>query len=499
MPSAISMNTFRLRWRPKPPPNSEDDSDISSSPEEATTRTKFHISAPKNGRKNVALLVNSSHDEKPSRGAPEKVSVSAKAGHQNPAPVQASSSAEQTSKLLRKPTRHGLVNMTTNAPPQPSTAAKHLPQKPTTLLRRVTSKLHISIPTNHSRPSHLDIDSPRVSLGRPRSPNMPRSPTLPNALVSRENREAALRERGLLPPRKDLSEQEREADEKLDIVASAVIGGNDDDMLSAATKIKEEWLALNRRPSADSSVDSHAGVYPRVLSAPNFGTMSMPTLISHRSSDAESIDHDPPFPGRPSFSSSAALPVSNSSQLATLQEEPTPPLDSEPIGQERCLKRDLPPPIIITPVEDTFSPSMLVESPVSGTFPSVSLPPPPPEKEKENLHSKFPPPPGPRRRTTDSDDRRRRTFAPGLSKFNTSSLSNLRRSVIGSIRAPSTLPPSPTLPSHLGNGMAHADSCGATLRPALSPTMHSRGSILLETKEIMDEESRRLSEMAFLD
>lgn len=35
-------------------------------------------------------------------------------------------------------------------------------------------------------------------------------------------------------------------------------------------------------------------------------------------------------------------------------------------------------------------------------------------------------------------------------------------------------------------------------RQPISPTMHSRGSILMETKAIVDEESRRLSEMAFL-
>lgn len=35
--------------------------------------------------------------------------------------------------------------------------------------------------------------------------------------------------------------------------------------------------------------------------------------------------------------------------------------------------------------------------------------------------------------------------------------------------------------------------------PALSPTMHSRASILMETGVIEDEESRRLSEAAFLD
>ncbi|KAH7930149.1 hypothetical protein BV22DRAFT_77858 [Leucogyrophana mollusca] len=343
------------------------------------------------------------------------------------------------------------------------------------------------------------MKSPRLSLGLPRSPVFPRSPTLPNAIVSRENREAALRERGLLPPRKDLSEQEREADEKLGLAVSAM-GNDEGDALSAATKIKEEWLALNRRISADSSVESHPGVYPKVLSTPNFGAMSMPALTPHRSSDAESATFDSPLTGRPSFSSSTALPLSNASQLATLQEEPIQPSNTESttrgLGQEIYLESDSAPPIIITPVEDTFPPPMLVDSPISDSFPSLSPPPPPPQKE--NTHSACPPP-GPRRRTTDSSDRRRRSFGPTLSRFGTSSLSNLRRSVVGSIRSHVVVPPSPTLPSHLGNADGDLDAGGHTLRAALSPTIHSRGSILLETKEIMDAESRRLSEMAFLD
>ncbi|KAH9915108.1 uncharacterized protein B0H18DRAFT_108111 [Fomitopsis serialis] len=36
-------------------------------------------------------------------------------------------------------------------------------------------------------------------------------------------------------------------------------------------------------------------------------------------------------------------------------------------------------------------------------------------------------------------------------------------------------------------------------RQALSPTIHDRGTILVEAGRIEDEESRRLSEMAFLD
>ncbi|THH15781.1 hypothetical protein EW146_g4750 [Bondarzewia mesenterica] len=74
------------------------------------------------------------------------------------------------------------------------------------------------------------------------------------------------------------------------------------------------------------------------------------------------------------------------------------------------------------------------------------------------------------------------------------SLLNLRQTFSGALRprplssAPSSMP---VLRVHSG--------LEAVPRAALSPQMHSRGSILLQTRGIEDAESRRLSEMAFLD
>ena len=74
----------------------------------------------------------------------------------------------------------------------------------------------------------------------------------------------------------------------------------------------------------------------------------------------------------------------------------------------------------------------------------------------------------------------------------------------------SHLPPSPTFPPGQPPGHESRPSqssipssgrtTGVGLRPraAVQPTMHSRGTILLGTHMIEDEESRRLSEMAFL-
>ncbi|KAI0787470.1 hypothetical protein C8Q74DRAFT_1366348 [Fomes fomentarius] len=72
----------------------------------------------------------------------------------------------------------------------------------------------------------------------------------------------------------------------------------------------------------------------------------------------------------------------------------------------------------------------------------------------------------------------------------------------------SHMPPSPTFPptsysNPNSNSMGHQkrNSTGVGPRPprqAVAPTIHSRGSILLQAHTIEDEESRRLSEMAFL-
>jgi hypothetical protein len=103
------------------------------------------------------------------------------------------------------------------------------------------------------------------------------------------------------------------------------------------------------------------------------------------------------------------------------------------------------------------------------------------------------------------------------------SLSNFTKSVKGSKRPKSTslpqlhpnslfdaahLPPSPTLPSMFTsesrgslspNDAVRRQGTGVGLRAPISPTIHNRASILMEATEIGDEESRRLSEMAFLD
>ncbi|KAJ4500909.1 hypothetical protein C8R41DRAFT_809379 [Lentinula lateritia] len=107
------------------------------------------------------------------------------------------------------------------------------------------------------------------------------------------------------------------------------------------------------------------------------------------------------------------------------------------------------------------------------------------------------------------------------------SLANFRQSVVSTLsRKPSSfkkptsfnfdgssLPPSPTVPASLAgqstnssmstqsvkskNSLSHSVPIPVP-RQALSPKIHSRGSILLEASHIEDEETRRMTEMAFM-
>ncbi|KAH0833011.1 hypothetical protein J3R83DRAFT_11996 [Lanmaoa asiatica] len=164
--------------------------------------------------------------------------------------------APHTSPPSKKPSKPGVVSFT-----YPTGSVDPLrPSTKSTLIRRVTSKLNIIIPSKsstqglRSRPSTrtLPADMGHSTQG-PRPPRavVAVSPTLPNSFISKEHREAALRERGLLPPRKDLSEQEREADQR---IGSAPSPANMTlDGLSEAERLKASWLSMNRTSKSNDS------------------------------------------------------------------------------------------------------------------------------------------------------------------------------------------------------------------------------------------------------
>lgn len=131
----------------------------------------------------------------------------------------------------------------------------------------------------------------------------------------------------------------------------------------------------------------------------------------------------------------------------------------------------------------------------------------------------------PFRRAHTTDSPNSPTTAPAAkSRSMATSINNIRRSVVGSLSRPksthnagktfnaSHLPPSPTIPSSFAEQASRSPLSSPTqprflnpvapaavkLRQAVSPTLYSRGTILAETSHIEDEESRRMTELAFL-
>ena len=105
--------------------------------------------------------------------------------------------------------------------------------KPRTIIRKLTTKFN-----------------PRTYTSSPVIPRLSPLPSGPNAF-SKENREAALRERGLLPPlkrNKDLSAQEKDQDRAIPIILpnDDQLSSTEDDSPSAADLVKREWEAKNR-------------------------------------------------------------------------------------------------------------------------------------------------------------------------------------------------------------------------------------------------------------
>jgi hypothetical protein len=164
--------------------------------------------------------------------------------------------------------------------------------------------------------------------------------------------------------------------------------------------------------------------------------------------------------------------------------------------------------------------------PLPRTRPRGLTDPNPPKEAKTN------------RRKSINPFKRGQTLDPSSSTANkrlsmSASIGNIRRSVVGTLSRPkstintglsghktfdaSHLPPSPTIPtsfsdqpksptspftsptrSRFSSTRSPVSEGSPRLRQAVSPVIHSRGTILIETNNIEDEESRRMTELAFL-
>ncbi|KAJ7757789.1 hypothetical protein DFH07DRAFT_741933, partial [Mycena maculata] len=118
--------------------------------------------------------------------------------------------------------------------PAPAAANKQSPAKSRTIFRKLTTKF------NRNRSSSPPLVNKRRSLAIPQA-------HANTTLASREARNAALRERGLLPSL-PLSVQEQQQDLRIAIVTSPEPGEQSGLVRrpTAANRIKEEWEAKNR-------------------------------------------------------------------------------------------------------------------------------------------------------------------------------------------------------------------------------------------------------------
>ncbi|TFK28146.1 hypothetical protein FA15DRAFT_89190 [Coprinopsis marcescibilis] len=146
-----------------------------------------------------------------------------------------------------------------NAPPDPAEAnagvTESIPIEPDTSPQRSASRL-VRLLTGTPRKHGRSRSPPHAPLQLRPSKRMP----VAQSAFSKELRQAALRERGLLPPlpSKDLSQLEREQDRVLSVVK--LMNEGDADMLvdnlglTAADLIKQEWESRNRQGGSDDTV-----------------------------------------------------------------------------------------------------------------------------------------------------------------------------------------------------------------------------------------------------
>ncbi|KDQ56988.1 hypothetical protein JAAARDRAFT_35587 [Jaapia argillacea MUCL 33604] len=315
---------------------------------------------------------NSGRTDQTSGTGSSRADIQAEQSMGNVSPTRASPSDTRQIAPLLVP--RGRERSQTQSPPESPQANG--------LLKRLTSKFR-------GRVSSAPPPSPRVARS-PRRVSGHFAPPLTNDFTSKERREAALRERGLLPPkspreRKDLSEQERERDERLSSVnsPSETVMERGAPAKTAADLIKEQYEAKEL-----SEATSSKPVYPAQLGQPNFAKATLPVIptlseddededgvedmaaailglslsaepegISLPSSPADAAFHTAPSSPMPPITSTGGFgPLVESSVLPSIS--PSPP--------ESVLESDIPTP------RPPLSPTTSDPANVNSVAPSVS-------------------------------------------------------------------------------------------------------------------------------
>ncbi|KAL1709874.1 hypothetical protein EV121DRAFT_276097 [Schizophyllum commune] len=366
----------------------------------------------------------------------------------------------------------GLAGPATHAPgptthaPGPITLvppATHAPRRSPSMLRRLSMRLRASSPS--AQASSPTTEQPIQYTDDPfRAERLPR------------RRLSALRARGLEPPARDLSALERERDARLPVLQP--VGEEEDGEATAARRIREEWLARNalRVDTGVGGVDADVGavdggsVDPCTVPLPPSPAPSVKAMEACTSS---------PAMRRGSLASSERAPALDTDSRSSLASS-SPRSEASWRARERV---------------ERSTPGVL-ESPVEG---SVVLPPlleetiveEPTQEENEELA-----PPSPRADKAGKKQKRLSLF--GWSVPSPSTSTSNRRSGLWDM-------PSPTASKRRSGtwdgprtGTSRTAGAPITTRLPVAPVMHDVKTISTKMDSIEDEETRRMTEVAFM-
>ncbi|KAL1717317.1 hypothetical protein EV715DRAFT_264761 [Schizophyllum commune] len=356
---------------------------------------------------------------------------------------------------------------TTLAPP-----TTHAPRRSPSMLRRLSMRLRASSPS--AQASSPTTEQPIQYTDDPfRAERLPR------------RRLSALRARGLEPPARDLSALERERDQRLPVLQP--VGEEEDGEATAARRIREEWLARNalRVDTGVGGVDTDVGgvdadagtvddgsVDPCMVPLPPSPTASVKAMEVSTSSSAMR---------RGSLASSERAPALDTDSRSSLASS-SPRSEASWRARERVER----------------SPPAVLESPVEG---SVVLPPlleetivEEPTQEEELA------PPSPRPGKAGKKQKRLSLF--GWSVPSPSTSTSNRRSGLWDMPSPTASKRrSGTWDGPWMGGAPTAPRTGGTpitTRLPVAPVMHDVKTISTKMDSIEDEETRRMTEVAFM-
>ncbi|KAI5826032.1 hypothetical protein K523DRAFT_249831 [Schizophyllum commune Tattone D] len=371
------------------------------------------------------------------------------------------------------PTTHA-PGPTTLAPP-----ATHAMRRSPSMLRRLSMRLRASSPSAQAssptteQPIQYTDDPFRAERSAPRLPR---------------RRLSALRARGLEPPARDLSALERERDARLPVLQP--VGEEEDGEATAARRIREEWLARNalRVDTGVGGADTDVGGVDTDVGDVDSGFVD-PCMVPLPPSPAPSVKAmeactSSPAMRRGSLASSERAPALDTDSRSSLASS-SPRSEASWRARERV---------------ERSTPGVL-ESPVEG---SVVLPPlleetiaeEPTQEEDEELA-----PPSPRADKAGKKQKRLSLF--GWSVPSPSTSTSNRRSGLWDM-------PSPTA-SKRRSGTWDGPRTGSTstaprtvqgtpitTRLPVAPVMHDMKTISTKMDSIEDEETRRMTEVAFM-